>query len=773
MTASEKALFLLKIRRLNEDRNGRTKRETSSSNHTDLSADKRRKKRSIVIDSEIQLPLYQVRLEDSNEAPKKDDYKYGDEDYDESRDEIIDEVIRTLHEQDEDDYYEPRSKIVADMRRIDDDSREQIFRKAIREELKKFKQVESSEEKVGLPFQYNNMNPQSPLLHLLSLPVKFFKGVKELNKQAAPFVGSVPKVIVGTKKYFRDFGRNFKKNVLNFASDVIGDFDHMGPSDNILDKILNQKRYKRNIGDPKNESKLEMKQYEPEYSVDFNSDVTSPNFRDASENKVRKKRYIMKMVDDDEVEAILRRKLERMLDDSEESNKPQKRRIRMRKYSDYDDSEEILQSKRYRGKKKHNRSEENFKHKIVVEKVRPKVIIDNNGLPFMELNGYKRPIFMKNKRFYERNELQSSEEKTHTNYDSSEEANLQKIHGVIDHAKNSRVQSIGDSEMPIQTLKEKISQLLHQTDVLVHLDFEKYDEIYEDLINVQHIKTSTIQDWKRLVMEKRINNRDAKIALLEKFHRMQHFKEKAVTNIVYALYLDSDNTFVVTEFTKMLVKLQKLQCIVNQVVGSFHNKFSMGAKFEMEKEIKFVDFLSSTNFVKAKTRNDVIAKLREDRDCQLQENIQELEKLQRLLVENDEEVIGEVANILWEIKNIDKMQKANIEEMYHKMEEQCKIKKNLKILFDFSKRQQALAAEEKELLSKCESQESDEEVEVSIEDEKSIKIETTPKKIDIDEFKKKWKDKIQKHIFLVEKNLKKTLLKLKIRKGSDESDEHD
>lgn len=743
MTDKEKSLFVQKLKKLND--------------HGTVS--KSRTKRSIIIGSdELDLPLYQIKIRETEEENEENEI---DQDYDDDYDY---------------DYEDDNDDERVGISRSFDASQDEIIRKAIREELKKFRQIQSEEDLAEDPvslFQNDKYASKFPLLRILTFPMKVMKGIK--NNEEMPIVGAVPKMIIGTKKYFKDFGKNLKKNILHFTSDIIGDFDHYGPTNNVLANIVASKRLRRSVDVKK--------------STNFLQANDNQNFQNASIAKVRKKRYILKMVDDDEIEELLRQKLGKMFDQPQRNHKPKRRsKVKPKMYQDsverkdhhkkkrpkkyYDDSVEVHRKKRRPDhrlmKKQNDDSMENLKNKIIIEPIKPKVIIDNNGLPFMEVNGYKRPLFMKNlktlKKEMSKKDDSSKENASYDQYDSSEEVNLQTIHHVIDNAKNRKGIYSRNTELPLETLKDKLSQLLFDIDTLVHMDFEKYDDVYDDLIEIQSVKTSIVQSWKRLIMDKKINNYDAKIGLLEKFEDLQHLKTKTMHAMVYIMRDDCENSFALGKVIEALMALHKIQCVIDQVVGCFQEKFKTGAKFELAKEIKFVDFLASLKFVHAKTRNDLVCILKEERDKELQNSVVLLEKLQKLLVEGDEAAIEDEANVLWEMKHVQNMQISTVEEMCDKLHEGFRIKKNMKILFDLAKRLKVLQERENTICS-VESKES------SCEDNSSKELkkkEKEKKKFDIEEFKKKWQDKLHKQKEMIEDkkeefedSFKKKMAKLK------------
>nr|CAH7726992.1 unnamed protein product [Callosobruchus chinensis] len=740
MTPRERLMH--RLRKINQKRN---RRSTATMDKT------RNKRSTIVIDSEeLSPPIYKVKVRDNLVSSESEEHY---EDYDSYEDKLSKKQIR-----------------------------KHTLKKVVRNELKKLKEKDTTLES---PFQYNKMVPKSPIVHLLSLPGKFLGG---FDKDHEPSILSVPRMIVGAKKYFRDFGKNLKRNFLNFASDVIGDFEPPTEPHRLLRHKRNLKthyepEYKLAFDEQEEEQykpqyevafeDKELEQYQPDYEVAFDENGDSSdtqNFRNVTGSKVRKKRYVLSMVNEDDVEQYLIKKLEKIFTESEEVERP--RRRRPRKYQSSSEEEIVSECQHCRKRQKKRQHKDNSIKKIVVEKVRPKVIIDNKGLPFMEMDGYKRPLFLK-KEFKQSGEetiklkkskketvkmkLESSseDEVKYVHYDSSEEVTCDKIHHILSYAQEKK----SDTEVPLQTIRERVSQILCETDVLIHMDFGKYAEIFDQLIELQYVKRSIVQDWKRLIMSKKCNDKGSKLALLEKFKDLQYLKDSLLQMIVCTMNEDIDNTFIIRKFTRILVMLQKLQCIMNQVVGCFENKFARDLNFETEKDIKFVDILDSLKFAPVKTRHEIIIKMEEERNLELEAKMTLLDKLKKVLVSDcDDSVIIEQANLVWEMRNLEKMRTACIEEMHEKLEEGCKIKKNLKILFDLSKRLQtchdkqcSIFESEEELV-----EEDDEEVEEEGgEEEVASKPKETVKKLSLDEIKQKLEEKVKYHKELLEKRLEK------------------
>lgn len=729
----QKVLLLKKLRKLNEDQ-GRTKRSTIFKKHWQ----KRKqpsgvKKRPNLIDtSEIILPFYEVK-EDSLEENHNDQWEM----YFKSSPRVRTGKHRYRRDDDFFNFLEPFT--FKDVATENQDTKEHFLRSVIREELGQY-QVEKEEPQNNVEtLSSEHKLPHSPLLHIITFPMNLIRKFTELTKEAFPIVGSLPNIITGTKRYFKDFGRNFRKNILHLTSGLIGDFENLEVTKNLFGPKRQRRSLQKNCDVEDTVKKSD--------TIEANGLVENPNEpnhflvfgnqdQDTSENKVRKKRYLLKRVDEDELEEYLLEKLRCIFENL-----------------DGPTTESYL-----------DEIDEKSEKTLVLQHLKPKIILDNNGKPFLEINGYKRPLFGRAPLLTKPNTNKAMKLKmkrpfrTLRFHDSSEEVDSEKIASLINRAKNHLENNVGSkfSEMPVKTIKEKISQLLFETDVLVHMDFEKYHDIYDDFIALQHTKTSIVQDWKRLIMSNAIDDINAKMALLERFKELQYYKDVTLSNVVAVLSEDNENVFVVKKLIKMLVRLQKLQCLINQVVANFQGHLHISNKAEIEKEIKYVDFMHGLNFATAKSRNDMINNLIKDRDAELQRNISLLDKLKKLLMyEATSEKVEKEANLLWEMKNIEKMQKTTIEELKQRLDVGYRVKNELKILFDLLRRYEICEADQKKILSNFELHNSEEEEDSSEKVGSKQKKVTPTKKIDLEELRSKWRERLNKRTMLLRKKLKR------------------
>ncbi|RZC33734.1 hypothetical protein BDFB_008094 [Asbolus verrucosus] len=503
------------------------------------------------------------------------------------------------------------------------------------------------------PLNFGHLLPHNPIFYLLNTPIRLLHHFHKFGQQISPVFKSVPHVLVNSKRYLRDFGKNLKNDVLNFASNFIGDFDEL---DTHRYRHLKPRRFKRSLNGTK-----ALEPYEPEYSLVFGNQNGGKN---------RSKRYILKVVDEDEVEEFLREKLGDLVNEEPRDSK-----------------------------KKNKEKENTNKKKLVVEKLSSKLIIDNNGRPFVEINGVKRPLFLNKK-------TQQTEEKRNKpkeDKESQEEDVKEKINSLIIKARE-RIDRNGDSmnlhqnDIPVHIIKDRISQILTEIQDLINMDFDKYSTIYNDLCKLQNFKDFLVNNWKKTLIEHKSNDIASKIRILDDLKEIQTLKSKTVEDI--ACILSNGNTFITKKLIKILVRLQKLQCIVYKVVEDFGEKIKMGTEFEMKKETKYIDYLSGLYFVAGRTKHDLERDLKNERDAALENEMVLLDNLRKLLENNqhkDPHKLYEEAKLLWEIKNIDKLQKDAIAEMNEKISRRQKVRKELKILFDLHRQLENCEEKQKQL----------------------------------------------------------------------------
>lgn len=606
MTHREKQVLLEKLKKLNTD--------------------KRRSKRSIIIGSdELSMPFFEVKDDDFEE---QDSAEYEGEDYSSGESE---ENMLTIPK-----YYQKKLELKERLANKKDDIENEILAK-------------------------------HPLLYLIKAPVTLMKQFHEIHETMNPMLKQGAEFIGSSKQYFKDFHKNFHKGMLNLASNVIGDFDHVGPKPNLFNGILAPaRRFRRS------------------------ADVNSENFREAKPQKARKKRYILKVVDEKEVHEFLKEKLGNIMDD-----KPKKPAKKKKKIDETEVLESIL--------KKSHKSKDPIvgNKKMKVEKLKPKIIIDNNGIPFMEMNGVKRPMVFKRKVKPEDEEEVVG--KPQEELSEETEKTGDKLSDLIELARDKvengePVMKSKHTEMPVNTLKERITQLLAEVDSLVNMDFGKYSDIHDDLLQCQIIKTSIVEDWKKILMERKINDIALKLNILDKIKQLQEIKEDCVKKI--SCIIGEENRFMTKTLIIIMIRLQKMQCLISRIVDDFSHRMKLGREFDVQKEIQLVDMLDSINLVYGMTRNDNLMSIKKSRDTELQENMNLLENLRKLMHMRDIDLITEEAAVIWEMKNIEKLQKDTMEEMKNRIDSNLRIKKELKIIFDLEKQWDQCNTQQKSLLKK-------------------------------------------------------------------------
>lgn len=476
------------------------------------------------------------------------------------------------------------------------------------------------------PFHFEHIVPHKPIFYLLNTPIRILSHLDNLKNQIRPVVSTIPQVLQNSRRYLMDFGKQFHNHVLDFASNLIGDFDsgaHLRP----LRPLLPKGRYKR--------SASLFAQFLQNSGDSFERQYTLAH--DPLDYTNRSKRFILKMVDEKEVEEFLKEKL----------------------------GDEVVTTRPNR--------------KLVVKPLKPKLIVDKKGKTFVEMNGLKRPFPSKRK-------IQPETDDINT-----------KINTLIEQAKTTTqtLTTTYDSSMHHQVVKDKIKQTLTDINSLINTDFTNYITLYEDLRKLQNLKTATVDDWKTLLINKRINDLDAKIPVLNSFKQIQTNRAAILKNIVAML---GERSFMASRLIKMLVRLQKLQCVVYSIVDDFGERIQAKTLFDPQREIRYVDYLAGINFVSAKTREELETYLKKERDDELEARIKILERLRGLLEEEDVGKINEEARLLWEMKNIEKLQQDSIRELNVKIAHGQKVRKELKILFDLQRQLEAAERKQEELL---------------------------------------------------------------------------
>lgn len=522
------------------------------------------------------------------------------------------------------------------------------------------------------PFSVEHMIPHSPLFYFLNAPIRILSHFNNLKNHLKPVFHSVPLIMQNSKNYIRDLCRQFHTYILHFFSNVIGNFDDLSTSRGHMDVLLPNARYRRSMG---------RKNQTAGYAMQSAKNATDVR---------RKKRFILKMVDDKEVEDFLRDKL----GDLNEGT----------------DKEDVVKSALHQNATENRRKK--ARRKYVIQPLTPKIIVDNNGKTFVELDGMKRPLLSSR-----RNKQQLHTPSQQMQVESVQDDLNRKISSLIEQAKVMAAQKVDvpsnayDSSMYLQIIKEKITQILNNIEKLINTDFGKYIEVYEELLKLQNMKNLITDEWKQLLITNRCNDMDGKIRILNVFQQIQANREK-ILQMIASTMLEEQN-FMTPKLIKALVRLQKLQCIVVRIVEDFASTLHLRTLFDAQKEVKYVEYLQSIYLIPETTQEDIETSLKGHRDQELEKQVRLLENLRRLIETGssgdaqNEDAINEHAKILWEIKNIEKLQKDSIAELDRKIRQGQKIRKELKILFDLQRQLENAENKQTELIDK--SKESEEE----------------------------------------------------------------
>lgn len=556
------------------------------------------------------------------------------------------------------------------------------------------------------PFSVQHMVPHNPFFYFLNAPIRVLNHINNFKNHLKPIFTSVPLIMQNSKNYIRDLFRQFHSYILDFFSNVIGNFDEIHTSRGNLDVLLPDARYRRSITQQKNSTESHETYQSKNGTEDINrkrSTLNNDNGRsrrncdvlmsitrhkrnmeqeqsnktdshesfyhsNKTQNSNRKKRYILKVVDDKEVHDFLREKLGNVKEETTTKNATNEHKRKPRK-------------------------------KYVIQPLTPKIIVDNNGKTFVEIDGMKRPLLSPRRHKMHADLVQQ------TQSESIQEDLNQKISNLIEQARIMAAQKVDvpsaayDASMYLQIIKEKITQTLNNIEQLINTDFGKYIDIYEELLKLQNLKNLITDEWKQLLIANRCNDMEGKIRILNVFQQIQVNREKILQMI--AATMREEQNFMTPKLIKALVRLQKLQCIVVKIVEDFANTLHLRTLFDAQKEVKYVEYLQTIYLLPEKTLQDVESTLKNERDIELEKEIQLLESLRHLIERNDSaDVINEHAKILWEIKNIEKLQKESIIELDNKITQGQKIRKELKILFDLQRQLENTQNKQKELLDR-------------------------------------------------------------------------
>lgn len=664
--------------------------EDFSSNKTNNTSRKRR-----AIELEPSEKLGQFYIVKSGEGDGVDDYP--------------EEIIKELEEVDE------------DYNNVDngaDEFYEQYNHKYNGEENKEVvgsvKQVDLDEILLQ-PLNFKHMVPFKPLFYFINTPLRVLNHFHKLRERIFPVLKSVPLVFKNSQKYIFDFGKKMRTNALHIASDFIGDFDDFNTAnDGIKKAIVPSRRYRRsvhenNVHHRKNNNKGSIKKYLP-----------------------RRKRTLLKVVDDTEIEDFLHEKL------SVFGNRDTK--IQVKQSNAKSTSKYSTQGKT----EKHNKSQKYFepdkqdlvgqtppkKKKIVLEKVNPKIIIDNNGIPFFEINGMRQPVINKNwlplfenldvSKFPGLNQIQESsvldrfKARSGNPIVSSYHVDEHNVHEVIEEilekAKDFDDEVVGQSEsydtkMYTKILKDKINQTLLHIQYLITADFDKDFDLFENILKLQMEKHELTDNWKLMLMNNKGGNLKDRLRILSGIQKLQIFKEEIVKEIIEQL--NNDEYHNKKRLIKLLVRIQKLQHILLKIVEDFGQKIHMRTKLfdhdiDIQKEIGLIDHLENVKFLNAKGREEVRQLIKDERNSQLEASMKLLEDLRSIEEKEDDEEyrikISSLGKVLWEMKNIEKLQSDTYAELNENISHGRSVRRDLKILFDLQNQHENLEMKQKILL---------------------------------------------------------------------------
>lgn len=471
------------------------------------------------------------------------------------------------------------------------------------------------------PFDVETIIPENQVFYVLNTPIRMLNQIQKMREHVSPMVQSIPDVLDTSANYMLNFGKRFRRGALDFFKEFFGNIKRI-PT-----------KFVKGLATPINRHKR-----------DLNPHTIS-------------KRAIVKLVEDDDIHEFLREKLSIFDSSSSTSSEEEEKE---------GNDDDILLPVTPKLRK--------TKPSLVMEKISPKLVLDKGGA-YLDIDGNKKALIRKKKKLskpkFAREDIQD------TIGNIIEEARLM--------ARNPRAHKPEyESDMSTQTIKTKISDILENIQDLIEQDFDKYESIYEELLRLQHLKESAVEEWKYILIKKKHNDYNVKINLLNKFNEMLSLKDEIIELI--SATLAEDPTFNTSILVKKLIRLQKLQCILVKIVETFGENIKFQTPFDVNREIKQVDFLSNLNMLSEKTMAEVSAALRKERDDEVEKQVEILDNLKGLVNCNFEnEKMEDVAKLLWEIGNCEKIEKDTISEMNEKIQYGLRIRQELKIIFDLEK----------------------------------------------------------------------------------------
>lgn len=482
---------------------------------------------------------------------------------------------------------------------------------------------------------FEHLLPQTPLFYWLNAPIRMLKHFNNLHKQIKPVVSSVPKVLQTSQKYLLNMGKQFG----GFMSNFVGGFTNFKPP------LLNTRSFAENDDD----------------SVVFEQVSTVLNFDDEEKqpetDKKRVKRTLLKVIDEDEIRSFLEEKLSLYGHGSEEET----------------EEEPILQAVTD-GLRTDEESVKKQK-KYVIEKVDPKLLLgefkERKKAPASGFDSFLAKL---------------SPNPSHVDDQNMKETIVQLIHKAK-HLPGKTTSKTDFDDSYLNIIKSEISSILAEIQNLVHADFEKEFCLFEDLLKLQVLKEAVVKDWKVVLINEKINDMKEKIRILDSIHEAQSLKERIASDITEKFNIPGYHHK--KKLIKLLVRLQKFQSILLKIVEEFSGKITTGTQFDYENEIRYVESLQQLNFVQSTRRDYLEKRLKEERDDELQKQMNLLEDLRDILdktekKKNDQKLV-QISKVIWEINNIQKLQQDSFRELNGKMKRNLKTRRELKIIFDLQK----------------------------------------------------------------------------------------
>lgn len=604
---------------------------------------------------------------------------------------------------------------------------------------------------------FERLIPQTSLFYFINTPIRMLKHFHSIRRQIDPVITSVPKVMKTSNKYIEKFARNLHRDTFKMFNEMIESFqfkpydyftrgitkrhvnidevppfnkeqlndidDDDGATDNydnnLIDNVVGElKKFetKSNDGELCVESlKMSCKQSKKIPSVLKSSQILSALYSptlnnlhennlntigeiyESSGNKIRRKRTLLKVIDESELKEFLREKLPNY---DGESNS-------------IEDEGELIRAVTPKVLNDENYVNDKDEKRYVMEKFKPKVIIDDNGDTYLEINGNKEQI--KRDKSTTEDDNNNNEEmvsmvslmnKLIPKNQNVEEVNVKDtIVRLIRKAKMVKDQPVGtintfDKDKYINIIKDKITSILPEIEKLIHADFEKEFELFEDLLKLQLLKNNIVKEWKVILINDRINDMKERVRLLNAIHDAQKLKEKIVCDITEKFH--STNYHHKRKLIQVLLTVQKLQSIFLKVIEEFGDKLNTGTSFDVEKEIKYVELIESVTLVST-TRRDYLEKhLKDVRDEELKRQMNLLQDLRDVLERDggntDDKKLIDLSKIIWEINNLEKLQRDSFKELNKKLKFNFNIRREMKIIFDLQKQLETCEINQYELI---------------------------------------------------------------------------